>query len=113
MSIDFINKYHKERYERILKDSKNLDNELIPIFYIISGCEGLYSKIDSIYDKEKRKLKIFKYSAWSSSEQALIKLALQLYNSSNNKQNVVDTFSRLDVNNFKLALNAIKISFRM
>jgi hypothetical protein len=113
MNIGFINEEHRSKYEKLTNSTDETWNELIPLLYIVSGNKSLYKRVGEIYDFEENKPKPIRGSMWSSSEKAMVKLALQLYNYSNNKQNVIDTFSRLDQNNFQLAVNAIKIRFNM
>jgi hypothetical protein len=114
--IYFINEQHKEQYGSILdKTCYPHDRERTAMFYIIAGNRDLFPHINSIYDFNNEELKIDsklgKLKVLCSSSKALLKLALNLYNSAHSKQSVYETFYCLDNDNKLLACEAIKIRF--
>jgi hypothetical protein len=115
-NISFLNTQHEEQFNKLLEATcYPHDRERKSMFYIIAGSNELFSYIDRIYDFNNEELKLCsklgKLNTICSSSKALLKLALQLYNSANNKQSVYDTFIYLDNDNKRLACEAIKIRF--
>ena len=115
--INYLNAKHEERYNALLIATRYPhDTERTAMFYIIAGNAELYSYVESIYDFTKDELKIAsdfgKLNAICTSSKALLKLAIQLYNSLNNTQSVYDTFVYLDTENMRLASEAIRIRFK-
>lgn len=119
---DFLGEVHENNfYELLEKANVKNDIERKSLFYIISGNSELYKNVHKIYDFEENSLNIevdnegnifFPDLFVSSGATKLVYLAVQLYNRGNN-QSVIDTFSGLDENNFELAINAIKMRFKM
>jgi hypothetical protein len=101
-------------YELVKKDgmSKN-DLERLSMFYILSSNNDLYSKINYIYDFDKRSIRPDCLEDdnvdFCSSSRKLIRLAFNLYNGFSAE--VLNTFAGLDDNNFEIALNSLKIRF--
>lgn len=118
----FLGDEHKNKYEELLKKARiKNDIERESLFYIIAGNMELYKNVSKIYSFEENNINIevdenseiyIADLAVSSSARKLVYLALQLYNSCSN-QTVMETFAGLDANNFDLAINAIKLRFRM
>lgn len=119
---NFLSQIHESNFKELL-DKANVknDTERESLFYIISGNSELYKNVHKIYDFKENSLNIeiddesnifFPGLTVSSSATKLVSLAVQLYNSGN-KQTVMETFAGLDENNFILAINAIKMRFKM
>lgn len=120
--MEFLNSQHEENFNNLTKkaDVRNGDLERKSMFYIIAGNDDLFKQAGEIYnfrDDELQERKetlegdlYFPNVLTSNSSQKLLNLAIQLFNNTKD-QNVLDTFSGLDTNNFELALNAIKIRF--
>lgn len=106
---------HKDRFDLLLKKDGThpRDVERKAMFYILSGNLDLYKKIDHIYDFKENSIKPECLESqdvdFSSSSQKLIKLAFNLYNGF--PAEVLDTFYLLDEDNFRIAINAIKLRF--
>lgn len=120
--MEFLNSQHEENFNNLIKKAevRNGDIERKSMFYIISGNNDLFKQVNNIYnfkDDELQERKetlegdlYFPNVLTSNSSQKLLNLAVQLFNNTKD-QNVLDTFSGLDSENFQLALNAIKIRF--
>lgn len=120
--MEFLNSQHEENFNNLTKkaDVRNGDLERKSMFYIIASNDDLFKQAGEIYnfrDDELQERKetlegdlYFPNVLTSNSSQKLLNLAVQLFNNTKD-QNVLDTFSGLDTNNFELALNAIKIRF--
>lgn len=112
----YVNENHEKKYYQLLA-SAGVENDIEreALFYIIAGNDELYSHVNSIYDFKCRQLKITtklgKLNVMCDSAKAMLKLAIQLYNNTTNKQSVFDTFIFLDSTNKLLALNAICLRF--
>lgn len=121
----FANDVHKERFNQLVQKAKinQGDVERKALFFILSGNNDLFSQVNKIYDFEENWIyeteenedgdRYIPGVLTSSGTKKLLNLGLQLYNSGLNKQSVMDTFSGLDSNNFKLAINAIQIRFNL
>jgi hypothetical protein len=112
----FLSEKHEEQYNTLLNATcYPHDKERQAMFYIIAGNNELFSYINKIYDFTNEELIISanlgKLKAICSSSKSLLKLAIQFYNSVNNKQSVYDTFKYLDNENKRLACEGIKIRF--
>ena len=98
---------------------RDQDRERKALFFILSGCPDLINlDINDIYDFKEHCLVInLEYQEaieqfyLSSSSGSLLLLACNLYNNRNKSLSVSDTFSNLDEDNLKLALNSIRIRF--
>lgn len=106
---------HKKRYEdTIFKFRYTVDRDIKSMFYLITGVQALYSRIDDIYDFVENRIKKGNIEALedilSRSEIHLLYLGLDLFNQSKVQSNF-SLFNSLDEVNFNLALNAIKIRF--
>lgn len=70
----------------------------------------LFSYANQIYDFKNEQLKITaklgKLNVMCDGSKVMLKLAIQLYNSINNKQNVYDTFVFLDKSNYRLVIES-------
>lgn len=118
--MEFLNSQHEENYKELMKKQGRAGVEHKALFYIISGNSDLMNQYNLIYDFEELMLcdraeteegeLYFKGLLTSGSSKRLINLGVQLFNGTN-KQNVLDTFTGLDPDNFKLAINSIKIRF--
>jgi len=119
----FLNEVHKERFNQLVQKAKinQGDSERKALFYILSGNDDLFLQVNKIYNFKENWIceteetedgdRCIPGVLTSSGTKKLLNLGLQLYNSGLNKQSVMDTFSGLDSNNFKLAINAIQIRF--
>lgn len=101
------------------------DLERKALFYILSGNDDLYSKVNHIYDFDEHLIKPeclgvteemiangyehndSKEPDFCSSSRALVKLAFNLYNGS--PADVLSVFCVLEQENFDLAMDAIRI----
>lgn len=120
--MEFLSQEHEKNFNNLIKkgDVRSGDIERKSMFYIISGNNDLFKQVNNIYnfkDDELQERKetlegdlYFPNVLTSNSSQKLLNLAVQLFNNTKD-QNVLDTFSGLDSENFQLALNAIKIRF--
>ena len=111
-----------KRFEELMSkdNTRKDDNERKALFYIIAGNEELYSKVEHIYDFDTRMIKHdlldvnedspAYLTEPSSTARKLLELAFNLYNP-HNKVDVHDVFSRLGKENFKLAMEAIRVRF--
>lgn len=117
--MEFLSEEHKARFYQCIKKDKTCssDIERYALFYILSGNEDIWGKgIDNFYSfKEHGILKKGLRRCLCSSSERLLKLGFNLYNGATiGKENSVrDMFMSLDKENTKLALNAIKIRFRV
>ena len=111
-----MNQEHKERFARLLqRDHTNLaDKERRALFFIISGNEDLFSKVNHLYDFEEHVIKPETLEEsrvdFSSGTRRLVMLGFNLFNSSN-PADVSNCLSVLDEDNIKLAIEAIRIRF--
>ena len=113
----FLNNEHKERFQELTQKAKVFegDMERKALFFILAGNDDLYKKVNHIYNFKENGIdpdclesgKVY----FSSSARKLVKLAYNLYNSYPSEDTVIDTFYLLDEENFKLAINAIKLRF--
>lgn len=114
----FLDMEHKENFNELMERAKvsKGDTERKALFYIVSGNFDLYNKVNHIYNFEENKINIDCLEGgkvdFSSSSRTLVKLAYNLYNSYPS-DSVIDTFYLLDEQNFKLAMNAIRLRFNM
>lgn len=120
--MEFLSQEHEKNFNNLIKkgDVRSGDIERKSMFYIISGNNDLFKQVNNIYnfkDDELQERKetlegdlYFPNVLTSNSSQKLLNLAVQLFNNTKD-QNVLDTFSGLDSENFQLALNAIRLRF--
>lgn len=118
--MEFLSTVHEKKFEELIEKQGRAGVEHKTLFYIISGNQDLFAQVNKIYDFKQGMLcdraeteegeLYFKGLLTSGSSKRLINLGVQLFNGTN-KQNVLDTFTGLDQDNFKLAINAIKIRF--
>ena len=126
--MKFLNKTHEDRYNILIKRGIGVrpgDMERIPAMYILAGNDGLYSKVDKIYDfkngyfdleikvicEECEKMKVDWKVEMSTSEERLASLAFDIF-SGRSFIGVCNLFRALDINNVQLALNAIKLKYQ-
>jgi hypothetical protein len=115
----FLSHDHEERFNELLeRDNTRLkDNERQALFFVLSGNEDLFRKIDNFYDFEDHSIRPegFNEVDLTSSTKALVELAFNLYNNyshvESEMKSVLDLFASLDENNFELALMAIRVRF--
>lgn len=111
----YLSREHKEEYERLLQMDKTNegDTERKALFYILAGNKDLRTKGAScFYDFNNHVIKRDAAELdYTSGSRALIDLAFNLYNEhpQGNHRSTLDLFSKLDSNNFFLAINALKI----
>ncbi len=126
MDIGFLNEDHKERFTDYCKKAAIYpdDRERKALFYILAGCNDLVTKgINRMYDFQENIVKFspvpeqmekdFQPFSFCSSSHALLKLALNLYNSGYESLSIADTFYNLDNNHRILAINAMLIRFNV
>lgn len=117
----YLNREHEERYKILIKKSRlnYEDRERQSLFYLIAGNLDLYKQIDKIYDFKEQQLCCmtdgqvdFSNIHTSSSSKSLLLLAIQLYNRGSNIT-VSEIFRYLDADTAQIALNAIKIRYKI
>lgn len=112
----FICKDHEERYSFFIQQDRtnHQDVERQAMFYIFAGNNELAGKIHYFYDFVERMIRIdgSEEVSLSSSAKLLVELGFNLYNNYP-CGTIVELFGNLDNNNQALALNAVKIRFRM
>lgn len=117
----YLNEEHESKYKILIKKSGMIheDKERMALFYIIAGNMDLYKQAYKVYDFQEQQLNCMKYGQvnleniyTSSSSKALLLLAIQLYNGGSNIT-VSETFKYLDSDTAQIALNAIKIRYKI
>ncbi|WP_071396626.1 DUF6075 family protein [Bacillus tuaregi] len=112
----FLGQEHKVRFDYFFKrdGTHQMDVERQAMFYIFAGNGELMDKLDFFYDFSERMIRIegFDEVCLSSSAKSLVELGFNLYNNYP-CGTVVDLFGNLDEKNRRLALNAIKLRFKM
>lgn len=117
--MKFLDKEHEERFKELIKKdgANNEDRDIKAMFFILSGENSLYNSVEKLYDFKERVITPEKKGILSSSQEALLALAYNLYcnwdkyNENINTYSVTDVFEYLDNRNFQLAMNAIEIAF--
>ncbi len=107
---------HNSRFKTLLErdNTNDGDSERKALFWLLSGNLDLYEKVDYIYDFEDNMIKTecFEKVDFSSGARSLVRLAFNLYNSSNiENADVMSVLSSLDSDNFELAMQSIRIRF--
>ena len=119
--MTYLNSEHEEKYKILIRKSgiDYEDRERKALFYIIAGNMDLYKQADKIYDFKEQQLNCIKDGQvdfsniyTSSSSKALLRLGIQLYNSGDDIT-VSEAFKYLDADNAQIALNAIKIRYKI
>ena len=119
--MTYLNEEHEKRYKILIKKSElnHEDREREVLFYLIAGNMDLYKQADKIYDFGEQQLKCmtdgqvdFSNIYTSSSSKSLLLLAIQLYNNGTDIT-VSETFRYLDADTAQIALNAIKIRYKI
>jgi hypothetical protein len=124
--IEFLNEAHRQKFTDYCQKAHihRDDRERKAMFYILSGSPDIISKgINRMYDFKENIVKFspvpeeqekdFQPFNFCSSSHALLKLALNLYNSTYESLSVADTFYNLDSDNKQLAINAMRIRFNI
>ncbi len=115
--MHFLNTDHRKRMTELIQrdHTHERDLERQAMFYIFSGAEDLYRKVNHLYDFT---LQIIKPETLdtntvdlTSSARALVRAAYSLYNGY--PADVRDTFTPLDEDNRRLMLEALCIRFRL
>lgn len=117
--MEFLSEEHEARFNECIKKDRTYpsDIERYALFYILSGSKDIWGKgVDNFYSFEEQGIlkKGLKKCLCSSSE-ALIRLGFNLYNGTavGKENSIRDIFMSLDEANTEVALNAIKIRFRV
>ena len=118
----YLNREHEKRYKILIKKSgiDYEDREREALFYIIAGNSDLYKQADKIYDFKNQQLNCMREDGQvdfsniytSSSSRNLLVLAIQLYNNGTDIT-VSETFRYLDADTAQIALNAIRIRYKI
>lgn len=99
--------------ELIGKDrTSNTDTERLALLWILANNDDLYFKVNSIYDFAERQIRpecLEGTIDLCSGSRRMVRLAFNLFNGF--PADVLDSFSCLDSDNFKLTMEAIKIRF--
>lgn len=111
--MKFLNENHQSNYKNLLKKANVYEGDIEreSLFYVIAGNEELFKSVEKLYDFKNQGIKSRVSIGLCSSSKTLILLAFQLYNGSNNKQTIFDTFRNLDKDNTFLAIEAINYRF--
>lgn len=114
----WLTQFHKQRFQKLLvEDNTSVgDVERRALFYIIAGNSDLYGKRSFIYNCKEHRIRRNclkdEMVDFSSSMKSLIRLSFNLYNCyTDDYISPVNLFYNLDVQNGKLALNAISMRF--
>lgn len=113
----FLSGEHEERFQELTQKAEVFEGDIErkALFFILAGNDDLYKKVNHIYDFRESEINPDCLESgkvdFSSSARKLVKLAYNLYNSYPSEETVIDTFYLLDEENFKLAINAIKLRF--
>lgn len=112
----FLSLEHEKRYKDLIqRDNTNSnDIERQAMFFILSGNEELYRKVDYLYDFRENCItpEGMEEVDLTSSTKGLVELAFNLYNSYP-MRSITELFSLLDDQNKQLAFQAIKMRFKM
>lgn len=115
----FISKDHCDIFKTLMKKENNCmaDMERVTLFYLLSGNHDLFNKHMRIYDFQKHGILnclSMRDVDFCSGSQSLIRLGYNLYNGyTDDETSPFHLLSCLDEANRKLAINAIKIRFRI
>ena len=103
---------HEKRYQLLLeKDKTNLkDLERKALFYILAGNEDLFEKVNHIYDFADHSINsdCFDEIDLCSSSRSLIEIA---FNHFNGYPADMTNISMLDSDNFKLAIDSMRLRY--
>jgi len=102
------------RYYEFVKRSNMApdDTERTSLFFILSGNDDLYSKVNHIYNFDENSIRpeCFSTVDLCSSSKALVRLGFNLFNGyTDDYTDVLSLFCNLDSQNSKLAISAIMI----
>lgn len=116
--VKFLNNSHRVNFNLIANKSifTNCDSERIALFYILSGNDDLFEKRHAIFNFSKNHLNFSNFkntnTDFCSSSKALIRLGLNLFNGYTDRlTNPLIILNCLDLSNYTLAINAIKLRF--
>lgn len=103
-----------DRFKELIgKDrTSNTDTERLALLWILANNDDLYFKVNSIYDFAERQIRpecLEGTIDLCSGSRRMVRLAFTLFNGF--PADIMDSFSCLDNDNFKLAMEAIKIRF--
>lgn len=115
----FLNDDQEKNFNELISQDKTneKDVERKALFYIFAGNEDLYNKVNNFYDFEENSIRLegFEEVDLTSSSRSLVELAFNLYNNYSHldkeMKSVLDLFGDLDIENFELALQAIRVRF--
>ena len=123
--IKFLNNEHKERFNKCIEQdgTYEYDFERKSLFYILTGNDDLYRRIEDIYDFDDKSINLDfilkKGHELSSACRKMLSLGLNLYNNFKyidfdlSDYSTLELFSGLDKYNFKLCIRALRIRFDM
>ena len=123
--IKFINDEHKERFNKCIEQdgTYEYDFERKSLFYILTGNDDLYIRIENIYNFNDRSINfeviLNKSHELSSAARKMLSLGLNLYNNFKYRDfdlsdySTLELFSGLDKDNFELCIRALRIRFDM
>ena len=123
--IKFLNNEHKERFNKCIEQDRTYeyDFERKSLFYILTGNDDLYRRIEDIYDFDDRSINLDvilnKSHELSSAARKMLSLGLNLYNNFKyidfdlSDYSTLELFSGLDKYNFELCIRALRIRFDM
>ena len=123
--IKFLNNEHKERFNKCIEQdgTYEYDFERKSLFYILTGNDDLYRRIEDIYDFYDKSINLDfilkKGHELSSACRKMLSLGLNLYNNFKyidfdlSDYSTLELFSGLDKYNFELCIRALRIRFDM
>jgi len=116
--MEFLSKEHENQFVNLLQkdDAHPSDVERLALFFIISGNDDLYRKSKYIYNFNEHQIEpdcLHNDKVdFCSSSRSLVKLAYNLFNGyQDTNVSPLELLSGLDVDNFNLATESIKIRF--
>ncbi len=121
--MKFLNDMHEKRFKELCSraELKDRDKESLAILYVFAGDDDIYEQVNDIYDFDRNLIKLVFNEESNKKEivniltgsggKALCELAAQLCRYYNSERTISDIFSDLDINNRRLALNALEFRY--
>lgn len=117
MDIDFLDAAHKKNFEILMgvNEVDLVDRERVALFYILSSIHKFRSSPSHYYNFDSRAINRGSLNGkLSSGEYSLLQLAYHLFTWSNDfEATPMNIFSNLDNKFSSIALNAIKLRFKI
>ncbi|MED1951469.1 DUF6075 family protein [Brevibacillus centrosporus] len=111
----FLNVKHEDRFKELCKRDKTHKHDLErrALFFVISGNESLYKKVDYIYDFKENliKLEVYEEGFLTGGTRNLVNLCFSMYGYGT--CDVRNLFNSIDYENSVLAIEAMKYRFQI